>query len=109
VYLPDYALSELQQYQNVIWDKTKQSPDELREYALELFASILIVPNMLISTRSHLAAFQLCKDIDTDDVVYVALSIEFDYPFLTRDKPLAAGLRAKGFTNVLLLDELISL
>jgi len=39
-------------------------------------------------------------------MTYVALSIELVYPLLTRDKPLADGLRTNGFTNVITLDEL---
>jgi hypothetical protein len=31
----------------------------------------------------------------------------FNFPLLTRDKPLATGLRTNGFVNVLLLDELL--
>lgn len=48
----------------------------------------------------------LCKDIDEKDTVYVALSLEFGYPLLTKDDRLALGLRQKGFTNVVLLKEL---
>ena len=48
----------------------------------------------------------LCRDIDPKDTDYVALSLELNHPLLTRDKPLADGLRAKGYTNLVLLDEL---
>jgi hypothetical protein len=48
------------------------------------------------------------KDIDRQDMVNVARSIELNYPFLTRDKILAEGLRTKGYTNVVTLDELLS-
>jgi predicted nucleic acid-binding protein len=108
LYLPDYALEEIQQYQNLITERTKQAPVELKEYILALFKLITVLPNTIISLRSHLAAFELCKDIDRQDMVYLALSIELNYPFLTRDKILAEGLRTKGYTNVVTLDELLS-
>ncbi len=107
VYLPDFALAELQVHQEVVWKKTKQRPDELKQFALAFFKKATVVPNMLISLSSYRYAFELCKDVDPKDMTYVALAIEFGYPLLTRHKPLANGLRATGFTNVTLLGEII--
>ncbi len=106
LYLPDFALVELQEYQQIIWEKTKQNPDELKAFTLALFDKITVVPNLLISLPNYRTAYELCKDIDPKDMTYVALSIELSYPLLTRDKPLADGLRAKGFISVVTLDEL---
>jgi len=106
LYLPDFALVELQEYQQVIWEKTRQKPDELKAFTLALFDKITVVPNLLISLPNYRIAYELCKDIDPKDMTYVALSIELVYPLLTRDKPLADGLRTNGFTNVITLDEL---
>lgn len=108
LYLPDFGLTELQQYQQVIFEKTRQQPDALKQYTLTLFEKITVVPNLLISFPDYRSAFELCKGIDVKDVTYVALSLELNHPLLTRDKPLATGLRAKGFTNVVLLDELFA-
>ncbi len=58
---------------------------------------------MLISNQSYLQAFELCKDIDEKDLTYVALAIEFDLPFITKDNVLVEGLKKKGFQNVKLL------
>ena len=63
---------------------------------------------MLVSTSQYYDAFLICRDIDEDDTVYVALTLALNNTLLTRDKPLADGLRAKGFMNVILIDELIS-
>ena len=71
-----------------------------------MFKRITVLPNYVISLRNHLVAFELCKDIDRKDMVYIALALEFDYTLLTRDKPLVDGLRSKGFTNIIMLDEL---
>jgi len=106
LYLPDFALVELQEYQQIIWEKTKQNPDELKAFTLALFDKITVVPNLLISLPNYRTAYELCKDIDPKDMTYVALSIELAYPLLTRDKPLADGLRAKGFASIVTLDEL---
>lgn len=108
LYLPNFGMTELQQYQQVIFEKKRQRPEELKQYTLALFRKITIVPNLLISLHNYRSAFELCKDIDDKDTANVALSLELNHSLPTRDKPLAVGLRAKGFTNVVLLDELFA-
>ena len=104
-FLPDFALSEIQQYQELILSKTKLPPEELRSFTLRLFSRITVVPNFLISTKSYFDAFQLCKDIDENDTAYLALALEFDVTLLSKDEVLVAGLRRKGFKKVLSLTE----
>jgi predicted nucleic acid-binding protein len=52
-----------------------------------------------ISLPSRQTAYDLCKDIDPKDAVFVALSCELDAPLWTGDKKLKKGLMSKGFTN----------
>ncbi len=106
--LPDFALSELQKYQLLILEKTKLSITDLQAFTLALFEQITVVPNMLISNQSYLQAFELCKDIDEKDLTYIALSIEFDLPFITKDNILVEGLKKKGFQNVKLLADFLN-
>lgn len=108
IFAPDFLLQELQIHQNIIKQKTKLPFDVLEAFTLNVFEKLTVVPNLLISNQSYLEAFILCRDIDPKDMEYIALSIELNVPLLTRDKPLADGLRANGFVNVILLDELMS-
>lgn len=107
IFTPDFALEELQEHQGTVLQKTKLTTEQLKSFTIELLQRVTIIPNLLITTQSYYQAFSLCRHIDPDDTPYVALAIEFDYPLLTRDKPLATGLRANGFINVVLLDEII--
>jgi len=50
------------------------------------------------------AATDLTKDVDFNDVWFVALSIEYDLVLLTRDEKLYKGLTKKGFKKVELFD-----
>ncbi len=109
LYLPDFALSEIQEHQTEILSKTKVSPIDLRDFTLSIFDYLIVVPNFLISTESYFSAFHLVKDIDEDDTAYLALSIEFDIYLLTNDLILAEGLRRKGYTKVITLTELFDL
>ena len=104
-YLPDFALSEIQKYQPEILRKTKMPFEDLKKYTLGIFDRITIVPNLLVTTKSFLEAFHLCKDIDEKDTPYLALSIEFDIELLTNDLELLTGLRSKGFQKVISLSE----
>jgi predicted nucleic acid-binding protein len=98
---PDYAMSELQEHQELILDKTKLQKEELANYTLDILNDVLVVPNFLITTQSYLQAYNWCKDIDLDDMVYIALSIEFDTCFVTRDMILYEGLKQKGYSNIM--------
>jgi len=106
--LPDFGMTELSKYQHVILKKSKLTPDKFTHFALSIFKLITVVPNMLISTSQYYDAYLICRDIDEDDTVYVALTLALTNTLLTRDRPLVDGLRAKGFLNVILLDELMN-
>ncbi len=103
LFLPDFALQEIQKYQPVILEKTKLTFEELKTYTLAVFDRLTVVPNLLVSTQSYFKAFHLCKDVDEKDTPYLALAIEFDIELLTSDAELVDGLKAKGFNKVVLL------
>lgn len=108
VFTTDFVFEEIQLHQEVIIQRTKLPLEQFQKFVLGMFERITVVPNLLISTKYYYEAFMLCRDIDPKDTDYVALSLQLAIPLLTRDKPLATGLRAKGFTNVVLLDELFA-
>ena len=108
-YAPDFIFSEMQEHQAEILRKTHLRPSTLKEYTLTLFGKIVFVPNFLISTQSYLQAFWWCKDIDPEDTPYIALAIEFDIPFITKDDTLVEGLRTKGFDKIISFKEFLSL
>lgn len=106
-YAPDFCLSEIEKYEEIILKKIKLKKDILKEFTLMLFSNITIVPHFLISNESFLKAFNLCKDIDKDDTVYLALSIELNLPLITRDKLLNEHLLNKGYTSIITFDNFI--
>lgn len=40
---------------------------------------------------------RLCRDVDENDVAYVALALELEADLWTSDRELETGLRKKGF------------
>ena len=107
-YTPDFALNEIKNYQEKIIKKTKLNKLELQEFTLFIFSKLIVAPEFYITTASRQKAYNLCKEIDIKDIVYVALSIELNCPLITRDKPLYNGLIAQGFLNIILFDNFIS-
>ncbi len=108
IYMPDYAFSELEKYKARILKKTKLREQDLREFVITLLRNVTVIPNFLISEASLKKAYQLCKDIDEKDTVYIASAIEFHAILITNDKILYSGLKERNFDRVKLLEDAIN-
>jgi len=106
-YTSDFALQELQTYQNTILSKTKLTKQELQEFTIFVFSHLIVVPQFYITLINKYKAYELCKDIDEKDTIYIALSLELNTTLLTRDKPLFNGLKNKGFEKIMMFDQFV--
>ena len=107
-YTPDFIFIEISKYEERIIKKTKLQK-EFSQFVKELFSEIIVFPKIAISNESFEKAYELCIDVDPKDTPYIALSIELDIPLWTNDKKLVEGLRKKGFTKVVMADEIFQL
>jgi predicted nucleic acid-binding protein len=107
IYLPDFAFLEIEKYKQRILKKIKLSEQEFQEFVLKLLTNVTVIPNLLISQRSLKDAYELCKDIDEKDTVYIAVALEFDVTLITNDKTLFTKLKERDFTQVMLLKDVI--
>ena len=107
LYTPDFALKEIEKYEELILKKTKLDKKELNTFLVRLFRGITILPSIIIDKDSKQKAFELCKDIDEKDTPFIALAIELDIPFVTNDKKLHRELRKKGFSNIFLFEDFL--
>ena len=96
---PNFIFEEIFDHKERIFKNAKATPAEIKEYLHKILQKIYFYNEELISTGNFFEAYHLCKDVDLDDLVYVALSLELNAPLWTRDETLKAGLRAKGFDN----------
>ena len=108
IYLPDFAFLELDKYKKRILKKTKLTENQFREFILGLLKYVTVVPNLLLSETSLVAAYQICREIDEKDTVYVAAAIQLDLTLVTNDKRLYAGLKQNNFPRVMLLGDVIN-
>ena len=107
LYTPDFALKEIEKYEELILRKTKLAKKELNTFLVRLFRGITILPSIIIDKDSKQKAFELCKEIDEKDTPFIALAIELDIPFVTNDKKLSKELRKKGFSNIFLFEDFL--
>ena len=64
-----------------------------------VFNRVNIISDKMISNDSLATAYDLCKNIDVKDIVFVALTLELNGTLWTGDKKLVSGLKKKGFDN----------
>lgn len=108
LYAPDFALKEIEKYEELILKKTKVTKSELNSFLIQLFKGITILPAIVMDKEAKEKALELCKDIDEKDTAYVALAIQLDIPFITNDKKLYKGLKKKEFSNVVLFEDIMA-
>ncbi len=108
IYLPDFAFLELEKYKQRILNKTKLIEDTFQEFVLRLLNNVTVIPNLLLSQASLTNAHDLCHDIDEKDTVYIAAALELNLALITSDKRLYSGLKARDFSQVMLLGDVIN-
>ena len=106
-YIPTYALQELDEYQTVIFEKSRLQATEVRDFARRLFPYLLIVPSFAIDPDNQRRAEQLIQNIDPKDQAYVALALQTEALLLSRDKPLVGGIRKQGFRQTMMFDQFL--
>jgi len=103
----DYVFVEIDEYRTVISNKSKLDTSQLIDFTNQIFSKITVLPRYVVSESNIKKATELTKDIDFDDIWFIALSFEYDIPLITRDTKLYTGLQKKGFRNIILFDHFL--
>ncbi|MEZ4942795.1 MAG: PIN domain-containing protein [Saprospiraceae bacterium] len=98
-YTPKFMFVELFKYRTRIVEQSRLSEEEVLEMLYRLILNVHFFDESLISTRNFLQAFQLVKETDRKDLVFVALTIEIQAKLWTSDQVLKNGLIEKGFNE----------
>ena len=104
---PEFILSEIKEYEQVVFGKTKLNNEQLRSYTLDIFRELTILPSYFPNPATLLSSQKMLEKIDPKDTQYLALSLQLDLILLTRDKPLYRGLQKKGYKKVMLFDDFL--
>jgi predicted nucleic acid-binding protein len=105
--VPEYALWEVNTYQDTIKQKTKMQDEEFENWTYFVFSNIIVLPEYVLRAEYLEKATSLVEKIDVKDVNYVALAMQLDLVLLTRDKPIHTGLRKQGYKRILLYDDFL--
>ncbi len=105
-YSPEYVRFEIFQHKENIKSIGKLTEDEFIETYGLILRNITILNHSLIPPEIYRNAELLCKDIDIDDTIFVAVS-DFTKGILwTGDMKLLNGLKTKGYKQVIKTDDL---
>ncbi len=104
---PSYLLEEIEEHFEEIVAQSKTL------YRKDLLALISYYKNQIqfveiddIPSKTIQIAYQLVKDIDEEDVFFIALAIYKQCKLWTTDRTLANKLKAKGFKKIITTKEL---
>jgi len=97
--MPKFACIELFKYKEKIAKLSRFNEDELLEVLYRLLKNINIFDEEMITTRTLREAYELVKDVDEKDMIFVALTIEVDGHLWTADEKLKNGLSKKEFNR----------
>ena len=98
-YSPKFMFVEIFKHKERIVSQSQLSEAEVLEMLYRLILSLRFFDETLISTRNFRRAFQLVKDTDLNDLVFLALHFEVGGKLWTSDMKLKNGLRENGFNG----------
>ena len=99
--VPAFVLGELKEYEIRICKENKISITAFNQNILLLLTKFLVINDDEISDRVFKKAFELTKQIDPKDTIYIALAISLDALLWTGDLKLLRGLKRKGFNYII--------
>ena len=99
--VPAFIQTELKINEIKICNENNISSVEFNQNILLLLTQILIINDDEISDTIFKKAFELTKNIDPKDTIYIALAISLDALFLTGDLKLLRALNRKGFKQLI--------
>ncbi len=96
-YCANFLKEEIDKHQQKILFISKFTKNELTERKKLLFKQIIFIDEYKIPEKIIVAAEQMVRSIDPDDVPHVALAEYLNAKLWTGDKKLSDGLDAKSY------------
>jgi predicted nucleic acid-binding protein len=82
------------------------SEEQFAKIYLLVLSKITFIEDIVLNTSDLISAFELVKDIDENDAMFVALNTYLNAKLWTGDKKLIAGLSRKNYLNTITTNEL---
>jgi len=108
-YTCEYLREEINDHKEKIIEITGYDEREYSEVEFLVYKQIDFFSESTIPFEFWQKAADLVRDIDMDDISFVALSLFIDKNIWTGDKPLITGLAKKGFKNIITTQEMLQI
>lgn len=104
-----YLKEEIEKHEGKLMTISELTKDEIEQSTEQVFSYIKFISEEIIPFEIWQKAARLVRDVDMDDIAFVALSEYEDIKLWTGDRELIAGLTAKGFQRCISTEEMIAL
>mgnify|MGYP006277711771 CR=1 FL=1 len=105
-YSPEYIHDEIFAHKSKIKSLAGLSENEFILLYDTVIRNLYILNHAVIPVENYKNALKLCKEIDVDDAIFVAVSLFVDGFLWTGDKKLLNGLIKQEFENIITTKEL---
>jgi predicted nucleic acid-binding protein len=105
-YSPSYVRTEIFEHKEKIKSIGKLTEDEFTELYALVLKNVTILNNSIIPKEIYRKAELLCRDIDIDDTIFIAVSDFIKGMLWTGDLKLIKGLTEKGYFDLIKTNEL---
>lgn len=105
-YAPKYVRDELWNHQEKLKKIAKLDDKDFLEVYELILKNITILDHSIAGKTNYKKAFELCKDVDLDDIPFVAFSLYLKCKLWTGDKKLIKGLKEKGYYKIVKTNDL---
>ncbi|NBC58663.1 MAG: hypothetical protein GVY05_10335 [Bacteroidetes bacterium] len=105
-YAPKYVRDEIWNQQQKLKKIAKLDDNDFLEVYELILKNITILDHSIAGKTNYKKAFELCKDVDLDDIPFVAFSLYLKCKLWTGDKKLIKGLKEKGFNKIVMTNDL---
>jgi predicted nucleic acid-binding protein len=107
-YTADYLHFEIRNHYEKLSKISKLSVSTIAENEYIITKGINFISEEQIPESTWISAFNLVKNVDLDDIAFVALSKHLRCKLWTGDGFLIRGLKKNGFSNIITTNELLS-
>ncbi len=97
LYVPKMIFFELFKHKDKIINYSKLSEEDVLELFYELIKKLEVVDEKQIPGRYFKRTYEILKDIDLNDIPFVALALFLELKIWSGDKKLKIGLKNKGY------------
>ncbi|MBX2931784.1 MAG: hypothetical protein KF781_07565 [Chitinophagaceae bacterium] len=98
--MSEYSFIELTKHSNKLLKASSLTSEAFENAKVLLLKKLSIIPSHFISNEILIEAYQLTKDIDKNDTIFIATAMFVNGILWTGDNVLYKGLQKKNFMGI---------